>query len=109
MAAERARASDAPPSGGQDWASQATRHVESVVSLVRDRTVAPATKFVKYALLAVLGAFVAALVLVLVAVGFIRLLDTEVFHRRVWASYLIAGGIFFVAGVLLSRVRRRRV
>jgi len=46
---------------------------------------------------------------VLLAVGVIRVLDTEVFHRRVWASYLVVGGIFSLTGLLFSRMRNRRV
>ncbi|MGH9293542.1 MAG: hypothetical protein ACRDZ6_12355 [Acidimicrobiales bacterium] len=94
--------------GRTDWAAQATRKVGDLVSLVRDRTVRPASKLVSYLLLGLLGAFVGATVAVLFAVGFVRLLDTEIFHRRVWASYLIVGGIFSMSGLFITRMRRRR-
>ena len=47
-------------------------------------------------------------VLVAFVIGFIRLLNNEVFDQRVWASYLLIGGIFVVAGTLISRMRHSR-
>ncbi len=93
---------------GSDWAAVATTKVEEVVSLVRDRTVTPVLRVVQYAVFALLALSVGALLAVLVATGLVRILDNYLFHRRVWASYLVIGGIFSVAGLFLMRVRRPR-
>ncbi len=108
-----AAGSDSTPMGaghGRDWPSQAAGKVEEAVSLVRDRAVRPITKGVRYLIFAVLAGAVALLLLVLLAVFALRVLDTEVpvFRTRVWASYLVLAGIFWVAGLLLTRMRHRR-
>ncbi len=95
--------SGAPPN---DWAAQATAKIDEVVSIVRDKTVRPVGRVVRILILAFLTASVGALLAVLFAVGVVRVLDTEVFHAHVWASYLVVGGIFLLAGLFLSRVGR---
>jgi hypothetical protein len=47
-------------------------------------------------------------VLVAFVIGVIRLLNNEVFDQRVWASYLLIGGIFVATGTLISRMRHSR-
>ena len=47
-------------------------------------------------------------VLIALVIGLVRLLDNEVFDQRVWASYLLIGGIFVVAGTLISTMRHSR-
>jgi hypothetical protein len=95
---------------GDDWAGQLTHKVEEVVALVRDKTVTPVAKAVKYLIFGVLALFVGAAAAVLFAVFAIRVLDSEVpvFRTRVWASYLVVAGIFWLAGMLLSRRRHSR-
>ena len=108
-------APDDGPRGGpagqgapEDWAHQLTAKVDEVVSVVRDKTVLPVTRAVKYLILALLAAGLGVLLAVLFSVGVIRVLDTEIFHKRVWASYLVVGGIFSLGGLLLSTKRSRR-
>jgi hypothetical protein len=93
---------------GNDWAAVATAKVESVVSIIRDRTVTPVQRAVRYAIFGLLAAFIATLLAVLVGIGAVRVLDNYVFHWRVWASYLVIGGIFAAIGLLLSRMRHPR-
>jgi hypothetical protein len=100
---------DASAGNGNDWAAQVTAKVEELVALVRDRTLTPVVKIVRVVILGLIAVFIGGTTAVLLGVGVIRVLDTEVFHRRVWASYLVVGGIFFLAGLLLSRMRNRRV
>jgi len=90
-----------------DWAAHLTSRVEDAVSLVRDRTVGPVTTAVRFVILGLIGVAVGTLVVVLFSIGIVRVLDTEVFHRNVWASDLVVGGIFCAAGLLLTRMRRR--
>lgn len=95
--------------GGNDWAAQITAKVEELVALVRDRTLTPVVKIVRFVILGLIALFIGGLITVLFAVGVVRVLDTELFHRRVWASYLVVGGIFLLSGLLLARMRNRRV
>lgn len=95
---------------GNDWAATLTHKVEQGVSLVRDKTVRPVATAVRYLVFGLLAAFVGATMAVLFAIFAIRVLTTEVpvFHTRVWASYFVVAGIFWLAGLLLSRKRRSR-
>lgn len=96
--------------GGDDWAAHVTSRVESFVSLVRDRALGPLVSAVRWIVLGLLSLFVLLLVAVLFSVAAIRILDNEIppFHTRVWASYLIVAGIFWLAGLLLLKRRRSR-
>jgi hypothetical protein len=91
-----------------DWASWVTAKVEQVVSLIRDRTVTPILRAVRYVIFGLLALGIGVLLSVLVAIGAVRVLDNYLFHQRVWASYLVIGGIFSVAGLFLSRMRHPR-
>ena len=93
---------------GSDWAATATAKVEEVVGLVRDRTVDPVLRAVRYVVFGLLALSVSVLLAVLVAVGVVRILDNYLFHQRVWASYLIIGGIFSLLGLFLMRMRHPR-
>jgi hypothetical protein len=93
---------------GEDWAAQLTGRVEHVVEIVRDKTVRPVRTVVRGAIFGTIALALLLVVGTLIAVGVLRLLDDELFHRRVWASYLMLGGIFAVAGALLSTVRHSR-
>ncbi|HXY44436.1 MAG TPA: hypothetical protein VEH29_09625 [Acidimicrobiales bacterium] len=93
---------------GHDWASVVTDKVEEVVSLIRDRTVTPVLRAVRYAIFGLLAFVIAALLAVLLATGAVRVLDNYLFHRRVWASYLVMAGIFSGLGLFFSRMRRPR-
>ena len=102
----------APPSVtiGGDWPAQLTHKVEDVVSLIRDKTVDPVAKGVRYLIFGLLAAFLGITVVVLFAIFSIRVLVTEVpvFHTRVWAAYLVVAGIFAAAGLFFSRKRHSR-
>jgi hypothetical protein len=91
-----------------DWAAQLTEKVGQVVELIRDRTVRPVEKFVRAAIFGVLAFFVVIFVLVALMIGLIRLFNNEVFDQRVWASYLLVGGIFVAVGAFISRMRHSR-
>ena len=92
----------------EDWAAHLTEKVGQVVELIRDRTVRPVQTFVRAAIFGVLAFFVMIFVLVAFVIGLIRLLNNEVFDQRVWASYLLVGGIFVVIGAFISRMRHSR-
>lgn len=98
--------SEPPPK--DDWAAQLTEKVGQVVEVIRDHTLGPVQKAVRAAIFGMLALSVVMLVLVLLVIGLVRLLDNEVFDQRVWASYLLIGGIFVVAGMLISTMRHSR-
>jgi hypothetical protein len=93
---------------GDDWAAQLTHKVDGLVSILRDRTVKPVSKAVRYLIFGLLAFSLGSLALVLLSVFALRVLDNEVpaFRGRVWASYFVLGGIFGLGTLLLSRVRR---
>jgi hypothetical protein len=95
-------------SAGNDWAALATAKVGDVVSLIRDRIVTPVIRAVRFIILGVLALAIGALLSVLIAIGAVRVLDNYLFHQRVWASYLVVGGIFSIAGLFLSWMRHPR-
>jgi len=70
--------------------------------------VRPVEKLVRTAIFGALAFSVVIFVLIALVIGVIRLLNNEVFDQRVWASYLLMGGIFVVMGTLISRMRHSR-
>ena len=95
---------------GNDIAAKATAKFEQVVSLVRDKTVTPVSKGVRYLIFGLLALVVLILVAILFAIFGLRLLDNEIhpFTHRIWASYLVLAGIFWLAGAFFSRRRHPR-
>ncbi|HUZ18976.1 MAG TPA: hypothetical protein VMU75_00180 [Acidimicrobiales bacterium] len=94
---------DEEPRHGEDWAARAATLVESFVEAVRDRSVRPIVFALRALLVGLVSGALATVVLVVTAVGLVRLLTDLVFGGRVWASYLLLGGIFAVAGAFLLR------
>lgn len=99
-----------PAGDGNDLAAKATAKVDEVVSVVRDKTVRPVSQAVRYLIFGLLALAVLGLLGVLFALFGLRVLDNEVpvFTHRVWASYLVLAGIFWLAGAFLSRKRHPR-
>lgn len=92
----------------EDWASTVTAKVEEIVSVVRDRTVRPVQQVVRVAIFALVATTAVAVVAVMTAIGLVRILDNLAFRGHVWASYLVIGGIFVLAGLLISSRGTRR-
>jgi ABC-type multidrug transport system permease subunit len=91
-----------------DWASLFVSKVETGVSLIRDRTVTPVVRVVRYIIFGLVALIIAILLGVLFAVVLVRVLDNYAFRRHVWASYLVVSGIFAAFGLLCSRMRHPR-
>jgi Putative Actinobacterial Holin-X, holin superfamily III len=83
----------------QDWAAQLANRIESVVSVVRDRTTRPALTVVRGLVFGVIAAAGGITALVLISVVLIRTL-TELTNEA-WIAYLITSGIFLVVGAFL--------
>jgi hypothetical protein len=80
--------------------------VDHLLDVVHDRVLRPiilAARVAAYGLIIVLVAVVFVVVLV---VGFIRLLDVYAFNGHVWLSYAVVGAASFIAGLIIWRRRR---
>lgn len=97
---------EATTGGQDDWAAHATRTVEHLVEAVRDRSTRPVLFAVRALVVGTLVGVVATFLVVALAIGIVRLLTTDAFGGRVWASDLVVGGIFSGAGTLLLRRMR---
>jgi hypothetical protein len=100
----RDAASPAQPSG--DWAAQAADTIERAVGNVRDRTTGPAITVARAVVYGTFAVLVGMAALVLATIGAVRLIDnylpSAVFGEdHMWATYLIIGLVFVIAGVVL--------
>jgi hypothetical protein len=96
----------APPPPDRDWPSQAADSIERVVGSVRDKTTGPALTVARGVVYGLFAALVGTACLVLLIVAAVRLLNSylpdSVFgEEHMWASYLILGLVFVVAGGVL--------
>jgi len=80
-----------------DWSMQAADAVESVVGLVRDKTAVPARSAAKTVVYGIFVGFIAVVVAIMGFIGLFRLVDVYL-PGGVWATYLLFGGIFVIAG-----------
>lgn len=106
MDTEHARASGAtvPPT---DWATRATAAVESLVELIRDKSLRPALLAVKLLLIGLVVAALGTMLLVLGVIGIVRLLTHDAFGGRVWGADLLIGAVLTGGGGLLFQISRR--
>jgi len=83
-----------------DWTTEAADAIEKTVGAVRERTVVPARTITKAIVFGLLAACFVLPALVLLAIGSFRLVDNYL-PGHVWATWLLFGGIFVVAGAFL--------
>ncbi len=89
-----------------DWTSDAVDTLENVVVAVRDKTVVPAQKATKAVVFGLLVGFFVLTAVFMLAIALFRVL--VVLTGSVWASYLILGGIFVLAGAFVWTLRSPR-
>jgi hypothetical protein len=80
------------PTRGADW-------VDTVVELLRDRTVRPLTLATRAVVFGIIVFAAAVVTIVLLSITLIRLLTVYAFDGRVWLSDLVVGVVFVVAGI----------
>jgi hypothetical protein len=98
---------DRGAAAGRDWPAEAAARVESFVGVLRDKTVRPVTVVVRFAVYGFALLLLLVAIVTLFSIAFVRLFDVYVFGGRVWASDVMVGGIFTLAGMFfLSRWRR---
>ena len=94
------------------WPAQVTERIESVVGSVRDKTTVPALTAARVVVYGLLAAALGTTLLILLAIGVIRLGDAYVpvhpMGRRVWIVDAAASAIFLVLGAFAWRKRRPR-
>lgn len=103
----RAAATDGASPPSPDWAARATAAIESLVELVRDKSLRPALLVLKLLLIGLVTAALGSMILVLGVVGIVRLLTHDAFGGRVWAADLLIGALLMAGGGLLFRLSRR--
>ena len=91
-----------------DWTVQTADTIDRVVTTIRSKTSDPLVGIARWVVFGLLAAIVATLALVLLAVASVRALVVYLpfGDDRVWAAYLIAGGIFALAGLFAFRKAR---
>jgi len=94
-----------------DWPAEATETIESLVGLVRDRATVPLRTVARILVYGIALSVVAGVAGVLSVNAAIRALTVYLpvgravgGQRRVWAAYLVVGGIFTLAGLFLLRM-----
>ena len=94
-----------------DWAPKTVAFIDRWVGLVRDRTTRPLITVVRGIVFGVLIATGVVLVSVLGIIALTRGLQAALDagmsrDAAVWASYLIIGGVFLLAGIVIARKQR---
>jgi hypothetical protein len=90
-----------------DWTTDAVDNIEKVVETVRDKTVTPAQNVTKAIVFGLLTTFFIAMALAVFSIGAFRVVDVYL-PAGVWATYLVFGGIFVVAGTFCWARRTQR-
>lgn len=88
-----------------DWTTQVADTIDSVVGTIRDKTTVPAETAARGLVYGILIVVMGTAALLLLTVGVVRLLDNWL---RIWAVYLIVGGVFTLGGMLCWAFRRPR-
>lgn len=108
MAADPDQDRTASASTSEEWSTRAIDAVDSVVDVVHDKVVRPALVAGRAVVFGTLIAVVSLVVLILLAVGIVRLLDVYAFGGRVWASDALFGAIFCGGGFFVWSLRTKR-
>jgi hypothetical protein len=91
-----------------DWPVRAADLVETLVGVLRDKTVRPLTLVARAVVFGVIVLASTVVTVVLVSVALVRLLDVYVFNGRVWAADFSVGAVFVVVGLLAWSRRSQR-
>jgi hypothetical protein len=89
-----------------DWPTKATDAVETLVALLRDKTVRPATLIARAVIFGIIVFAAAVVTITLLAITLIRILTVYAFDGRVWLSDLVVGLVFVGLGLYAWFQRR---
>jgi len=84
-----------------DWPEKAVGAVDLVVDTLHDKALRPVMLAARAVVFGLLIATLSLVVLILLAVGLVRLLNVYAFNNHVWISYAIIGAVFSVGGLLI--------
>lgn len=90
----------------EDWPATATRALVDAISSVRAKTLGPAIPIARGVVYGIVVAVVALVLAVVFFVGLARLIDNYL-PADMWATHLILGGAFTLAGLALWSRRPR--
>ncbi|HEX3460247.1 MAG TPA: hypothetical protein VHT49_05025 [Acidimicrobiales bacterium] len=96
------------PSGAGDWPARGADLVETLVSLLRDKTVRPLTLVARAVVFGVIVFAAAVTTVTLLSIALVRLLTVYAFSGRVWASDFFIGAVFIAVGVIAWTLRSDR-
>jgi hypothetical protein len=96
------------PSGAGDWPTRGADLVETLVSLLRDKTVRPLTLVARAIVFGVIVFAAAVTTVTLGSIALVRLLTVYAFAGRVWASDFLIGAVFVAVGVIAWSLRSDR-
>ncbi len=98
----------AAPAPEEAWADRVADRIEEIVTEIRRRSYSPLRTLATAVVLGILIGVMTALTCALLLIAVNRALDSYFFPQSVWEGYLIVGGIFSVAGLLVWTRRRSR-
>jgi FtsH-binding integral membrane protein len=96
------------PSGAGDWPARGADLVETLVSLLRDKTVRPLTLVARAVVFGVIVFAAAVTTVTLLSIALVRLLTVYAFSGRVWASDFFIGAVFIAVGAIAWTLRSDR-
>lgn len=96
------------PSVGGDWPARVADLVDTLVSVLRDKTVRPLTLVARALVFGIIVLAAAISTVTLLSIALIRLLTVYAFNGRVWASDLVVGAVFVVIGLVTWSHRTER-
>jgi hypothetical protein len=96
------------PSGAGDWPARGADLVETLVSLLRDKTVRPLTLVARAFVFGIIVFAAAVTTVSLVSIALVRLLTVYAFSGRVWASDFLIGAVFVAIGAIAWTLRSTR-
>jgi hypothetical protein len=96
------------PAGAGDWPARGADLVETLVSLLRDKTVRPLTLVARAVVFGVIVFAAAVTTVTLGSIALVRLLTVYAFSGRVWASDFLIGAVFVAIGIIAWSLRTDR-
>ena len=91
-----------PGSGAlDDLPTRGADYVDTLVELLRDKTVRPLTLATRAVVFGIIIFAAAVVTVVLLSITLIRLLTVYAFDGRVWLSDLVVGALFVIVGIVL--------
>jgi hypothetical protein len=88
-----------------DWPAQLADTATRIIEQIRDKTTRPAITVARAVVFGLVAAIVGTIAIFLLLIGGIRLVNGYL-PGKVWTTYLLFGGIFTAAGLLLFARRK---